>query len=109
MSWGQDMDAPSGRKKFATLLLVGSILATAAAVLFRPQAQSAPVAAQTAAAPAANEQFERWVEQDAEAGKGRIVGVVEKDGTLVEVREAPQGEGAVAGEEPAEAQPGLPR
>jgi len=82
------MDSPSKRMRFATLLLGGSILATAAAVLFRPAADDKP-AEQASSSPASTpQQFDQWVERDNEAARGPVVGVVENNGEMVEVRQA---------------------
>lgn len=97
------MDSPSKRMRFATLLLGGSILATAAAVLFRPESDGKPAEqASTAAAPT-SQQFDQWVERDTEAARGPVVGVVEKNGEMVEVRQAPADENVAVPLDPAAA------
>ncbi len=97
------MDSLSGRMRFATLLLGGSILATAAAVLFRPDADDKPAESPSSAAAPSAQQFDQWVERDTEAARGPVVGVVDKDGEMVEVRQAPVDDNAVMPMDPAAA------
>lgn len=84
--------------RFAVLLLSGSVLVVGALIASGMNNRSAiplePEGAAAEAAAALPEQsaFEKWAaEGDASDGKGRLIGEIERDGKMVELRQLPEG------------------
>ncbi len=84
--------------RFALLLLGGSVLVAGALIANGMSSRSAvPVEPEGAAAEAAaalpeQSAFEKWAaEGDAADGKGRLIGEIERDGKMVELRQLPDG------------------
>ena len=88
------MNAPSQRYRVTLLLFAGGILVSAALVASQMTEGNAVVAQNTSAAqegPA----FDEWASQDPapDERKGKLLGQVERNGEMVEVREAVPDEG----------------
>lgn len=84
--------------RFAVLLLGGSVLVVGALIAngmnSGANVSSEPEGAAAEAAAALPEQsaFEKWAaEGDVADGKGRLIGEVERDGKMVELRQLPEG------------------
>lgn len=81
--------------RYAVMLLVGSVLAVTALVVSEldktavPDAEASTVAT---VARAEEDDFRKWADDgDAADGKGRLIGEIERNGQMVELRELPPG------------------
>lgn len=90
------------RTRLPLLLFVASVLVTAAVISSTVGVGGKAEAESTEVAEDAGPSFEEWARQDPspEEGKGRLLGHVERDGQLIEVREAVREDGAEPGNEP---------
>lgn len=81
--------------RYAALLLVGSVLAVAALVVSGIENADAPAAEASTVATATRTEdadFRKWADDgDVEEGKGRLIGEIEHNGQMVELRELPPG------------------
>lgn len=81
--------------RYAGMLLVGSVLAVAALVVSGLDQADAPAAeASTVATVARHDDadFKKWADDgDVADGKGRLIGEIERNGQMVELRELPPG------------------
>jgi hypothetical protein len=103
--------------RYAAMLLVGSVMAVTALVVTGLESARTPAAQATASAeivPADDTDFRRWAADSEDVdGKGRLIGEIERNGKMVELRELPPGadpvgEQAGDGETLAEPGPGDP-
>lgn len=99
--------------RYAAMLLVGSVLAVAALVVTGLESAKSPAAQATTiadSAPADDTDFRRWAADSEDVdGKGRLIGEIERNGKMVELRELPPGVDPVgdqAGEGETLAEPG---
>ncbi|MBB4612818.1 hypothetical protein [Novosphingobium taihuense] len=80
--------------RFAAMLLVGSVLAVAALVvtgLEKAKAPSDQASIAATVAKADDEDFRKWADEgDVADGKGRLIGEIEHNGKMVELRELPR-------------------
>ena len=90
------------RARLPLLLFAASVLVTAVVISSTVGAGGKAEADATEVAQDTGPSFDEWARQDPslEEGKGRLLGHVERDGQLIEVREAVREDGAEDGNEP---------
>lgn len=84
--------------RYAALLLGGSVLVVGALIASGIHGTSAAVSAEETGAPVAaranSPEFEKWAaDSDEVDGKGRLIGEIERNGKMVELRQLPDGTG----------------
>ena len=98
------MSAPQSRNRIPLLLFAAGILASAALVASLISRGNEMEAAAVTPASGEGPIFDEWVHDDpaAEEGKGALLGHVERNGEMIEIREAPPEADAEAdtGQEP---------
>lgn len=83
--------------RYAAMIAGGSVLVVGAVIVSNmDSAKTAPSADSTSAAEARQPDesaFAQWADDDSADGKGRLIGEIERDGKMVELRQLPDGAG----------------
>lgn len=103
------MTSPSSRNRIAAWVFGASVVLTAALIASQVASEDkvAPEPSATAEA-AAGPVFDEWAKDapDPDEGKGKLIGHVERDGQMIEVRQLPPDQDPDAADDPALVEPG---